>query len=90
VKRLSIGLRVKRQDSGHTHFDVFTALAKDDDTREWQHITRIHVGSLMMRTDEFHMFAGLLTATADLGMDVHVDAYHHGEPEHPCLTEGGV
>lgn len=63
---LSVGLRVAHRDEGHTHFDVFVAVADDHGRMP----NRSNAGRLILRTREFDALVDLLRAT---GTVVEVD-----------------
>jgi hypothetical protein len=88
MSRLSIGLVIRHQDDGHTHFDVAAKLLSDDDDRAWHEVWRGMCGNLTMRTDEFDAFVERLSALHD--NFTHVDVYRQGEYEHPCRIKAGV
>lgn len=68
-ERLSIGLRVSRRDAGHTHFDVFAALAAY--WLEPASVTRGRAGNLVLRTDEFDALVAALGAAGVGHVRVH-------------------
>lgn len=82
MRRLSIGLRITRQDPGHTHFNVFAALTVEGDDREWVDVGRGKAGTLTLRTDEFRALVDRLEALDR--EHTHLDVYMSGEDHHPC------
>jgi hypothetical protein len=91
VSRLSIGLRIYRQDSTHTHFDVFSALAAEVIGLDWPDITRGHCGDLTLRTDEFEALVTRLQDIEAIDPDgTHIDVYHDRQDPHPCQDADGA